>query len=310
MAKLPHRIIWAFAFGYFVFYAPYSGLTKSLTSSGMSGFAILSPVLAATVVSALVFLTLMGWWHHLRGMTWTSVVSGFGTALIIACTTMAYSFRGVSIVLALLLMRAGVLIMAPLIDLAFRRTVRWFSWVALGTAFTALAVSLADQASYDLTIAAGLNLAIYLSGYLLRLPCMTKCAKIDDPDCTRRYFVQELVVALCFLTVIAFVLSPQTNPTAIKPALLIGVFYTCLYVCGTLIYLDRRENTFCIALNRGASVLSGVAAAYALSTAPPTSQLVSTVLIIFALLLLSPFHHIFEFAWEFVRRRVSTTAAP
>ena len=41
-------------------------------------------------------------------------------------------------------------------------------------------------------------------------------------------------------------------------AIAIGALYACLYVFGTLVYLDRRENTFCVALNRGSSVLAGL----------------------------------------------------
>jgi len=83
---------------------------------------------------------------------------------------------------------------------------------------------------------------------------------------------------------------------AIWPALLIGVLYAGLCFFGTRIYLDRRENTFCIPLNRCSSLLSAIAASFGLtllySQRPPGGgQLVGAALIIMAILILSPLHH-------------------
>ena len=66
-----------------------------------------------------------------------------------------------------------------------------------------------------------------------------------------------------------------------------------------MIYLDRRENTFCIPLNRCSSLLSGVVASFSLSflvglALPSPMQLVGAVLVIVAILSLSPLHHIFD----------------
>jgi len=89
------------------------------------------------------------------------------------------------------------------------------------------------------------------------------------------------------------------------PAVLIGALYSCLYCFGTLIYLDCRENTFCIPLNRCASLLSGVCASFVLTLflgqAPPSAaQLGSAGLIVAALLFLSPLHH-FDRSWAWLK---------
>ena len=81
------------------------------------------------------------------------------------------------------------------------------------------------------------------------------------------------------------------------PALLIGALYASLYCFGTLIYLDCRENTFCIPLNRSSSLLAGVVASFALALlfglgAPSQAQLASAAMIVVALLFLSPLHHL------------------
>jgi hypothetical protein len=63
-----------------------------------------------------------------------------------------------------------------------------------------------------------------------------------------------------------------------------------------LIYLDRRENTFCIPLNRSASLLAGLAASYGIAflvgeRPPNAGELIGAALIALAILALSPLHH-------------------
>ena len=321
--KRGHRIAWLYAFGYFAFYAPYCAVIKLVTDgrvpgvpAGMHALELLPVTIAGTIGAMLVFLTLAGWWQHLRVPSPALIASGLGTGVIIATTTIAFTFQGISILFALLLMRGGVLILAPLVDKAMRRTVRWFCWIALVLSVIAVAIALGDVTAYQLSAAAVLNLAAYLAGYVLRLPAMTRLAKVHDALTTRRYFVTEVLVAMVVLAVFPFAVAGNFGGNAatafsrgmtslwrtpaLMPALLIGVLYAGLYVFGTLIYLDRRENTFCIPLNRGASLLAGVVAMYSLATLyhlkPPVAHLIAVIPIAAALILLSPAHHLFEFA--------------
>ncbi len=76
------------------------------------------------------------------------------------------------------------------------------------------------------------------------------------------------------------------------PALFIGALYACLYIFGSRIYLDHRENTFCIPVNRCSSLLAGVVAAFLLSvfyegTFVGSTQLISSAILITAILFLS-----------------------
>lgn len=321
--------IWGLALGYFCFYAPYSALVKATTTGllpglnqPVTGFHLLPPTIIGTVVLMLACTSLFGWWKYagrrrLFGLNiiWPSplvLLSGFGMAVIIVTTTLAYTFRGVSIVFALLLLRGGVLMLAPTFDLVFRRRVRWFSWCALGLSLMAVLVVLADVGSYDMSLLAGLNVVAYLSGYVLRLPCMNKLGKSEDRSAGLRYLVEEQLVAVFFLLTIpaALALSGWGSATLelrqgfasllssglAAPGLLIGALYACLYFFGTLIYLDSRENSFCVPLNRSSSLLAGIFAAQTLAVlygqrAPSAAELFGSVLIVAALLLLSPLHH-------------------
>ena len=149
------RSIWFFACGYFAAYVPYGALTKALTDGRlgpkMNSFEILPVSVVATVVAMLSILTALGWWRYathgtLGGRAWPrpsrwTFVSGVCTGLIIVTTTMAYAIQGVSIVFAMLLLRGGLIIMAPIVDAVSRRRVRWFSWIATGLSFGALSSS-------------------------------------------------------------------------------------------------------------------------------------------------------------------------
>jgi protein-tyrosine-phosphatase len=335
MQTTPHRRrfklrIWWLALGYFAFYAPYSFFVKILTTQmwpgiegPVSGFRILPAVVISTAVVLLAIITYQGWWKYASrreclGFSLPSapailLLSGFGTAVIIATTTLTFTFTGVSILFALLLMRGGVLLIAPSVDLLFRRRVRWFSWAALALTIPALAIALLDVNNYRVTTVAALAIGAYLCGYLLRLPCLTSLAKQQDDEVTRRYFVNESVVAIFFLITIPLVLAligqgelmlelrrgfvDIAGSSVTIPAILIGALYGGLYCFGTLIYLDSRENTFCIPLNRASSLLAGLVATMGLAllfgqALPSQAQLGCASLIVLALLFLSPLHHI------------------
>ncbi|MEW6209837.1 MAG: hypothetical protein AB1631_15845 [Acidobacteriota bacterium] len=316
--------IWGLALGYFFFYIPYAAFIKLITSDAkVTGFEMLPAANLATAVAMLSIITALGWWKHASRRTIfgaivpfprkQTAIAGLGASVIISTTTLAYTFDGISILLALLMLRASVLILAPVVDAMAGRRVRWFSWTALALSFLALAVALGDIDSYRITALAVANVIAYAAGYVARLPRMNEMAKSGDKEETLRYFVEEQMTAMTALVLLPALLALagrgemmmelrhgfttffQTGPLAMT--LMVGIFYACLCVFGTLIYLDRRENTFCIPLNRCSSLLSGLAASWLLAVsfdyAPPgVYQLAGACAILAALLILSPLHHI------------------
>ncbi len=319
--------IWLAAFGYFACYAPYSALAKALSSPGghvpgvfdvVSGVAILPVSTLASFFGMALFLWGTGWWRsatrHRVGRfdlpvpTRYTTLSGICTALILLTTTLAYTFDGVSIVFVMLLMRGGVLVMAPLIDSLSGRTVRWFSWVALLLSLAALVVAFAERAGYELTFACGANVVVYLLSYFVRLQFMSRLAKSKTEGDNRRFFVEEQIVAtpvaLLLLVALLFV-GPEAIAAPLRegfrgldlgPALLwglvVGVLSQGTGIFGGLILLDGRENTFCVPVNRASSILAGVVAAYLLVTLggshPPSGmELFGAGLVISAILVLT-----------------------
>jgi protein-tyrosine-phosphatase len=325
--------IWSLGLGYFLFYTPYSGLTKALSKGllpGMSGpvrGTILLPVsVMAIVLGMLSFITLMNWWKYAGRREFFGIsipfpnrltfLSGICLATIMGTTTLAFTLEGVSIVLVLVLLRGGVLVLAPLVDTIARRRVRWFSWTAMFTSLMAVLIVLADAANYRLSIAAVVTVGAYLTAYLIKFHLMTRLAKTGDKSATLRYFVEEQMVAspllLLTLGVLAIIGSGDVligfrlgfttfllGKVAVFAAM-IGLFYAGLCVCTTLIFLDRRENTFCVPMHCGSSILSGLAATYVLNlvyhqTSTSNPQIISAGLIVMALAVLSPLHHFERF---------------
>ncbi|MEJ2445663.1 MAG: hypothetical protein P8Y42_19825 [Exilibacterium sp.] len=326
--------IWWLALGYFAFYIPYSALVKALSSGLMafdngigaaargpvSGLVLLPSVVIGTAVTMPLILFGLGWYRYfgrrrVAGFSlplpspWAAG-SGIAFAVIIATTTLAYTFHGVSIIFALLLMRGGVLIMSPIIDKLFCRPVHWFSWAGFGLSLLAVSVALAQLPDYGLSGLVLLNLGAYLGGYLFRLRFITRCAKDVDETVNRRFFIEENTVAMAVLVLIpglAAVFGPGAFGMALREGFttflssgrewlgfIIGAFYGCLGIFGSLIYLNRRENTFSICINRCASLLSGLVASFILIVwfnAEPLNahQLAGAVIILFALVLMSLF---------------------
>jgi protein-tyrosine-phosphatase len=321
----PNRQIWWFALGYCVSYVPYAALTKATSDGllsgkrgGVSALEFLPTVLAGCAIVMPLIITLVGWWRYAGQRRFVGVnvpwpgrqtaLSGLCFAAIIATTTLAYMFRGVSIVLALLLMRGGVLTLAPIVDVVCRRQVHWYSWTAFALSLTAVGTALSTVNSDDITTGVVLNLSVYLSAYAVRLRTMTTVAKADAVTANRRYFVEENLVCVMVLVPAAALLSwigageastPLQNGfvslparDVLMPALATGGAYACLAVFGTCVYLDRRENTFAVALNRAASLISGVVAALLLSAlaGPDTVsvlQLLSVALMLLAIVVLT-----------------------
>ncbi len=315
--------IWWWAFGYFACYVPYTVLTKALTSGlvetggkPVGGIEILPPSVIAAVVTLILFLLATGWWRKARTVSLgglsvprpgnLQILSGLCSSGIIATTTLSYTFTGVSIVFVMLLMRGGVLVMAPIVDRLTGRHVRWFSWSGLVLSLSALVVAFAfdPKRGGDLTLLCAIDIAFYLGFYFVRLSLMSRLAKSSEPGANLRYFVEEGLVsapALLILLVLGALLlggdvgaqlragfTTFWDRPVVLEALALGALSQGTGICGGLIFLDVRENTFCVPVNRASSVLAGLFASLWLSTVlghktVPNNELAGAALIIAAI---------------------------
>ncbi len=310
---------------YFLAYIPYAVLTRGLATvqyapfgRPLTGLEILPATTLLSGALTLAFVWLSGWWrdaHQSRRLGFTfprptrwTMLSGIGTAMLLFTVPLSFTFKGVSIPFMQLLMRGDVLIIAPLVDLIFGRRVRWYSWIALLLVATGLGLSIRARGGLYLPPLAIVTVVLYTLGYFVRLAVMTKIAKRGDSSSTRGYFVEEKMVAIpVAVAVLALLtslgLGAQDSELGygfiriwgsgqMGYIFLLAVLLVALSIFALLILLDPRENTFCVPLERSASILAGMAAAYVLAwqglgAAPTAPELVGAGLLIAAIVLLS-----------------------
>ncbi|MEM7491971.1 MAG: hypothetical protein AAF296_01230 [Pseudomonadota bacterium] len=197
-----------------------------------------------------------------------NIISGFAAVAIVGATVMAFLFQDVSILLALLLMRLGVLMLAPLIDHFSGRLPSQSALI--GSAVCGLGClygGLTNTFSALSWPVAGV-LSVYLIGYAIRLSLMTKYAKTPVRSARGDWFIIEVqITALAMLAIGAVVAIANLSSNLILrewqtlfAALVCGLAYGYAFIHGTLIYLDWRENLRAVTINRSASLLAGVAA--------------------------------------------------
>ncbi|MCQ2736658.1 MAG: hypothetical protein MJ234_05590 [bacterium] len=345
--------IWVYAFGYFAAYWPYSAITKIVTdrnirdlatlpewlkgvAAGLPGPEVLPLSVFASVIGALLFL-------HFRGLfkyapvhkkignfeiplpDKNTFISGLCSSIIIATTTLAYTFTGVSVIFIMLIMRGGLLILGPVIDKLNKRTIRWFSFVAMILSVLSLIVTfLMKQSgtgeSFDIMKAFGpepgaciTNVLVYLAAYFFRLNLMSSKAKSKDPDTNTRYFVGEqltsspslfiMVMAVAIANVPGWTFSNQLHDGITHVftgynfwwvIFLIGVFSAGNGIFGGLILLDKSENTFSIPVNRCSSIIAGLLATATVSlmtrgnlSSIKSEEIIGAAIIIFAIVFLT-----------------------
>lgn len=292
-ARHLNAAIWWDALGYFAAYVPYAALTRALAdgrlgaeSVAVPGAVLLPAATTASICTAAAFLLATGWWRHASrrrvggievpvATRWT-FASGLCSALIIATTTLAYTFENTSALMMVLLMRGGVLALAPVVDVLARRRIKRVSIVALLISIVALflAVRPGDR---SLSLLALADLSIYLAAYFIRLKTMSALAKSNDRSQTLRYFVEEQLVStpalFCILAATAAAGHQQVREGFyallgapwLGWALLIGALSQGTGIFGGLVLLGSDENSYCVPVNRASSVLAGVVAALGLA---------------------------------------------
>lgn len=310
---------------YFLAYVPYAALVRWMASMNyppfgrpLTGLEILPATTLVSGVFTLAYAWGSGWWRHAHHVTvagvavpcptrWTAL-SGAGTALLLFTVPLSFTFAGVSIPFMQLLMRGDVLVIAPLVDLLAGRRVHGYSWLALTLVAAGLALTIRMRGGLNLPPLAIVTVVLYTLGYFVRLAVMTKIAKTGDPGVVKGYFVEEKIVAIP-LAVLALAALSAAGFGAQGGELsfgFIGIWSSgrlgsicaasmllfLVSVFSILILLDKRENTFCVPMERSASILAGIAAAGVLSfmdlgRPPSAPEVIGAMLLIAAVVTLA-----------------------
>lgn len=292
---------------------PHPGLGRPLT-----GLETLPASLIVSLVLTYAFIGLSGWYrdaHSVRliglRIPWPTrytFLSGIGTALILCTVPLSFTFVGVSIPFIQLLMRGDILLIAPIVDLAFGRRVHWWSWTALAMVAAALAITLSARGGLGLPPLALLTVVLYTIGYFIRLAVMTKVSKSGEPGSVKRYFVEEKIIALPLSIAVLALISASGiggqsgelkwgfvevwSDPSIWSLTFIGFTLTIISVFSIIILLDARENAYCVPLERAASLLAGIGGSVLLAwfwglSMPRAAELIGAGILIAAIVLLS-----------------------
>jgi hypothetical protein len=291
LARMP---LWLTSLLYTACYVPYIMITRVLATTPsaelkrpLSGLEILPVSLILSGVLTYLFVWLAGWYraaHRVQVLglqlpcptRWT-FLSGVGTAFVLFTVPLSYTFKGASIPFMQLVMRGDVLILAPLVDLISRRSVRWYSWAALLLVAIGLAAAVGERRGFHLPLLAWLTVGMYTLGYFVRLAVMTRVAKTGDVESVKQYFVEEKLVGIPLAVLMLAVLSALGlgaqgeqlgwgfigvwTSAQLGPIAALSVLLFVVSVFSAFILLDRRENSFCVPMERSASILAGVIAA-------------------------------------------------
>lgn len=312
-------------FLYFLSYLPSIIVTRLVTTTGpfragrpLTGLETLPASLIVSLALTYAFIWWSGWYRDSNripiggwNVPWPTrytFLSGIGTALVLFTVPLSLTFEGVSIPFIQLLMRGDILVIAPLVDLIFGRRVRWWSWAALVLVASSLLFVIQQRGGLDLPPLAIATVVLYTIGYFIRLAVMTRVSKSGDPAAVRRYFVEEKIIALP-LSIVALALLSLSGlgnqadelgwgffrvwtSAAAPHVIFIGVMLTIISVFAAIILLDARENSYCVPLERSASLLAGIGAAFVLAwgwgqRAPTGPELIGAGILVATIVLLS-----------------------
>lgn len=323
-STLHDNLVWWHAFGYFACYVPYSGITKVVSaghwpgfSASVAGLVLLPGSALVSMVGMFTYITIRGWWRFASQRaigrlrvpvpTASTFVSGICTSVIIVTTTLAYTFPKASVLLMMLLMRGGVLILAPIVDAASGRSIMPRSWVALGLAVASVMVAGGTTVDGAVGLGALADVALYLGAYFFRLRLMTGQAKTSSTSGTLRYFVEEQMVATPAAVVMLACVAMMPMPVGeslregfgamlggplVIPLIAIGLLSQGTGIFGGLVLLHHRENAFCVTVNRASSVLAGLCAtallgAFGFQGWPPWTEGLGAAIMVTAIVVLS-----------------------
>jgi drug/metabolite transporter (DMT)-like permease len=324
-ARIP---VWVTSLLYMACYVPYIVITRLLATTRspelgrpLTGLEILPASLILSGVLTYLFVWLAGWVDAAHSIKlgrlrlpvptrWTAL-SGLGTAFVLFTVPLSYTFEGVSIQFMQLLMRGDVLLIAPLVDLVAGRKVRWTSWVALVLAAIGILAALGERRGFHMPPLAWATVALYTVGYFVRLFVMTRVSKTGAADSVKRYFVEEKIVgipvAILALAALSWLSGGKQgsqlgwgfvgvwSSAQLGSIAMLSVLLFVVSIFSALILLDKRENSYCVPLERSASILAGVIGSAVLAAAfgqkPLTpGEIIGAVLLVaaIAVLTLSP----------------------
>ena len=310
---------------YIAIYIPYVVLTRWLATTRLPGFnqpltglEVVPSMVMLSWLMALIFIFASGWykfahqfqigWLKLPRPTRWTLLSAFAAALILVTVPLSFTFKSVSIPFVQLMLRGDILIIAPVVDFLAHRRVHRRSWIALILTAIGAVVAVSARGGFKMPPLCWVTIALYAAGYMLRLYVMSRIAKTGATGETERYYVEEQLVAyplaLLIMAVLAvmhidgqdgalhrgFIEAWHSGALPYLAASALPIFFAS--VLGTLILLNKHENSFCVPLERSGSILAGIAGSLILAYwfgqhMPSGAEFFGAALLILAIVILT-----------------------
>lgn len=293
-----------FSFWYFIFYLLFGVLTKYFTDTRpdyphLSQMAFLYYSTIGGLAICLGVVVARRWWRRLQPKSYFSlgarrlpreylwiVPSGICTAIIIPTTTLMYTLP-ITIMLAMTLMRASIIVIGRAVDAIQRRQgilkepILWEENVAVVFAVSTVVVIITTQpqgqfdflhSAFALTV-----MALYIGSYAIRIYIMNHYKNTQGKPDNKAFFgIEQLVAAATVITITTSLITAtkllnwqepqlvqidQASNSLDLPAILAGVpFGLAAFFSVFLFMFKGRNGTFSTLVNRLASLIAGTTA--------------------------------------------------
>ncbi len=324
--------VFLFALANLLCYIPLSMMTKmsskglftTLGGYGVTSFEMMPLFVIGTTIITAIFFTLSGWWKYIAKVRiWKFEIpvpriytffSGLCIVGQIFTVIWLYAFKGISIVFAALLMKGGVIILAPIVDSVLknkRRKIFWPSWIAAVLSLCAMIIAFIEKGDTALTLVCLLDIAIYLTAYFVKLTIISLWSKDSHATNKKRFIAEEQLSMLICMIIIIFIgviigsgstdgiFREMWRGVFVLPAkgfivepILIGMAGFCAGVFASVVFLDRRENTFCVTMIQSSSIIAGTIATILLALLynqpfPGIYKMISVLIVLLAIVTLT-----------------------
>jgi len=323
-----HLWLWVSLFFYFAAYVPYSMQSKRisdhvttvqilpLTSLGGFTVTLLEFTLLGFVITrkqnAPIFVRAIAFWRKLTFNT-AAVLTGVACGIISMMTTASYMLHGAALVTMGLLLRGGMLSLAPISDSIQQRHVSTQTWIGFSLAVIAIACSIVSAGAIPLI---GIVIfVVYECAYALNLNFYGKNQRKFEFLCSAQLVACTTMILIsivqCFAmwtndgirNAIVHVSARGTGLLSIttidiRDALSIGALAQLTGIFGPMILMSPTEQTYSVAINRSGSVIATVTAQRLLGSTLHPAQLLGVAFFIIAIIVLAlrpqvqrPVHH-------------------
>lgn len=312
-----HLWLWVSLILYFATYVPYSMQLKRISDHVTTMQILPLTSLGGFSITMLEFLTLgfvvtrgasvpwharvLAFWRQLS-FDAASIITGIACAVISMMTNASYMLHGAALVTMGLLLRGGMLSLAPINDKLQRRHISAQTWVGFSLALAAIMCGVASAGAIP---PIGIAIFItYIGAYALNLNFYGKNQGKFRFLCSAQFVACVTMVIISMLqcttmlahdgvrTAILHARSHGDGLLAISAAdalhaLSIGAMAQLTGIFGPMILMSPTEQTYSVPINRSGSVIATVAAQHLLGNSLSIAQLCGVGFFVVAIVVLA-----------------------